>query len=167
MVNDRHIVGFWLSRDPLGEYEGPNLYGYVANDPVNGFDPFGLACGASGPPPVPVPGSPNTPWKSGPGSGGREFKWSPQDPVGPPGSPQPSASYDPQGHWDVNQWDPLNQKTITKRYDDNGKFLTPEEAHGYRGPRTPWWELLFDIPEEIMIPILLVPVQDPNGKRCA
>jgi hypothetical protein len=34
----------WLSRDPLGEYAGINIYGYVLNDPINGFDPFGL-CG--------------------------------------------------------------------------------------------------------------------------
>ena len=32
----------WLSRDPLGEYAGINVYGYVLNDPVNGRDPFGL-----------------------------------------------------------------------------------------------------------------------------
>jgi RHS repeat-associated protein len=32
----------WLSRDPLGESEGLNSYLYVANDPVNYFDPNGL-----------------------------------------------------------------------------------------------------------------------------
>jgi len=32
----------WLSRDPLGEYAGINIYGYVLNDPVNGTDQFGL-----------------------------------------------------------------------------------------------------------------------------
>ncbi len=32
----------WLSRDPLGEYAGVNAYDYVANDPVNEFDPLGL-----------------------------------------------------------------------------------------------------------------------------
>ncbi len=32
----------WLSRDPLGEEEGMNLYAYVANSPVNGVDPLGL-----------------------------------------------------------------------------------------------------------------------------
>lgn len=33
----------WPSRDPLGELgpDGPNLYGYVRNDPLNRFDPFG------------------------------------------------------------------------------------------------------------------------------
>ena len=35
-------IGRWLSRDPIGEEDGPNLYGYVLNDPINWFDPFGL-----------------------------------------------------------------------------------------------------------------------------
>ncbi|MBI2925985.1 MAG: hypothetical protein HYY24_09800 [Verrucomicrobia bacterium] len=32
----------WLSRDPIGEPGGLNLYGYVANNPVNVIDPKGL-----------------------------------------------------------------------------------------------------------------------------
>lgn len=38
--------GRWLSRDPLKHAEleqGPNLYAYVGNDPVNLRDPFGLS----------------------------------------------------------------------------------------------------------------------------
>lgn len=38
-------LGRWLSRDPLKDAErlqGPNLYAYVANDPVNLTDPLGL-----------------------------------------------------------------------------------------------------------------------------
>lgn len=31
----------WLSRDPLGESGGLNLYGYVGNNPTNMVDPFG------------------------------------------------------------------------------------------------------------------------------
>ena len=32
----------WLSRDPMGEYGGLNLYGYVRDNPVNMRDPLGL-----------------------------------------------------------------------------------------------------------------------------
>ena len=35
-------LGRWLSRDPIGETGGLNLYSYVANDPVRLTDPFGL-----------------------------------------------------------------------------------------------------------------------------
>jgi RHS repeat-associated protein len=40
-------LGRWLSRDPLGMAEarqGPNLYAYVANNPLNLVDPLGLCC---------------------------------------------------------------------------------------------------------------------------
>jgi uncharacterized protein RhaS with RHS repeats len=32
----------WLSRDPIAENGGINLYAYVGNDPVNYWDPLGL-----------------------------------------------------------------------------------------------------------------------------
>jgi RHS repeat-associated protein len=35
-------LGRWISRDPIGEKGGINLYGYVGNDPVNAVDPLGL-----------------------------------------------------------------------------------------------------------------------------
>ena len=35
-------TGRWLSRDPIGETGGVNLYRYVGNDPVNLSDPMGL-----------------------------------------------------------------------------------------------------------------------------
>jgi len=40
-------LGRWLSRDPLDRAElseGPNLYTYVGDDPVNRLDPLGLEC---------------------------------------------------------------------------------------------------------------------------
>jgi RHS repeat-associated protein len=36
-------VGRWLSRDPIEEEGGLNLYGYVLNDPINAWDLFGLS----------------------------------------------------------------------------------------------------------------------------
>jgi len=35
-------VGRWLSRDPVEEEGGINLYGYVGNGPTSGADPLGL-----------------------------------------------------------------------------------------------------------------------------
>jgi RHS repeat-associated protein len=35
-------LGRWISRDPIGEAGGINLYGYVGNDPTNRLDPLGL-----------------------------------------------------------------------------------------------------------------------------
>ncbi len=37
-------VGRWLSRDPLEEEGGLNLYGYVGNSPTALLDPMGLCC---------------------------------------------------------------------------------------------------------------------------
>jgi RHS repeat-associated protein len=33
----------WLSRDPIGELGGINLYGFVGNNPIDFMDPYGLA----------------------------------------------------------------------------------------------------------------------------
>ncbi len=38
------VTGRWPSRDPIGERGGFNLYGFVFNSPLNGFDVLGLSC---------------------------------------------------------------------------------------------------------------------------
>lgn len=35
-------LGRWISRDPISEAGGINLYGYVQNNPINLWDPYGL-----------------------------------------------------------------------------------------------------------------------------
>jgi len=35
-------LGRWLSRDPVGEIGGLNLYAFVRNDPIDNVDPYGL-----------------------------------------------------------------------------------------------------------------------------
>jgi RHS repeat-associated protein len=35
-------MGRWISRDPLGMVDGPNVYAYVVNNPISSSDPLGL-----------------------------------------------------------------------------------------------------------------------------
>jgi RHS repeat-associated protein len=37
------VLGRWLSRDPIGEKGGFNLYGMVSNNPVDNWDRYGMA----------------------------------------------------------------------------------------------------------------------------
>jgi RHS repeat-associated protein len=45
----------WLNRDPMAEQSGLNLYGFVANNPINYVDTLGLAYGNPVPPCYPYP----------------------------------------------------------------------------------------------------------------
>ena len=125
-------VGRFLSEDSSGVSGGINRYVDVGNSPTNSIDPFGLAGtpAPATPPPVSVPGG-------GAGNGwvwnpdplnGRGGSWGPQTPI--PGQSQPSASWDPDGHWDVD--DGLGNR---QRYDPNGKPITPQQAHAKPKPK--------------------------------
>ncbi|PYL63716.1 MAG: hypothetical protein DMF25_09645, partial [Verrucomicrobia bacterium] len=37
-------LGRWISRDPIEEDGGINLYEYVGSNPLSRIDPFGLVC---------------------------------------------------------------------------------------------------------------------------
>lgn len=76
-------------------------------------------------PPVPVPGGGSgAGWRWNPNpANSRGGTWGPQQTL--PGQSQPSSSWDPEGHWDVD--DGFGNR---QRYDENGRPVTPEEAHG-------------------------------------
>jgi len=119
-------IGRWTAKDPI-RFLGysTSLYEYVLNDPVNSIDKYGLQ---GEPPPIPVPGGgPDNGWKWNPDErNSRGWSWGPKKPI--PGQSQPSASHDPEGHWDVD-----DGHGSRHRVDDNGKPLTPEEAHKNKG----------------------------------
>jgi len=128
------FVGRWTAKDPI-LFEGgdTNLMGYVNNDPLNFYDPSGLA-------EIPNPNGtvPGGPWtqhdankpgqflgpKPADGVGGRaQCQWVPsQANGGPPGS---------EGYWKTNQ----PGEKGWQRYDQSGRPITPQQAHpGSRGP---------------------------------
>jgi RHS repeat-associated protein len=87
-------TGRWITRDPISERGGANLYAYVLNDPTDWTDPLGLQTPTPGPAPTPIPG-----W--GPRSGDFHYHgnwggpgwvnggWYPESgPLPDPGSPE-------------------------------------------------------------------------------
>jgi len=121
-------IGRWLSRDPIEEEGGVNLYGYVENDPINLVDPDGLVPAPPGPPAIPVPGDPNNSWRWNPDpNNSRGGSWGPERPL--PNQSQPSVSWDQEGHWDVK-----DGKGNTTRCDGKGRPLTTKQAHQSRRP---------------------------------
>jgi len=64
--------GRWISRDPLGESGGINLYRYVGNDPVNAVDPLGLDGKFEWP--IGTPSVTGLSFLNQPGRAGQEYK---------------------------------------------------------------------------------------------
>jgi len=81
-------LGRWLSRDPIGEQAGLNLYAFVGNDPVNTVDPLGLQSG--NPPGDSCKTPPNEP---------------PGDKQSPPKDPPPKDPRDLNGDGVYDDWD--------------------------------------------------------------
>jgi len=40
-------LGRWISRDPIDEDDGPNIYAFIRNAGVNNFDPLGMSSGTA------------------------------------------------------------------------------------------------------------------------
>ncbi len=74
-------LGRFISRDPLGYHDGPNLYEYVAGSPTNSVDPLGLKGGKGKKAPAPPPLFEHQGWtfrslpktSTGGGRGGQTF----------------------------------------------------------------------------------------------
>ena len=52
---ERELSSRWISRDPLAEQGGLNLYEYVSNNPINLVDPLGETAWTIGPIAIPIP----------------------------------------------------------------------------------------------------------------
>jgi len=112
-------IARWISRDPIEENGGINLYGYVIGSPVNMVDLDGLT---PTPPPFPPPGGGNWKWNPDPNNS-RGGSWGPESPTG--GGSQPNTTYSQEeGYWKMN--DGMGNKSY---YNANGNPISKAEAH--------------------------------------
>jgi RHS repeat-associated protein len=144
----------------LEDPQSLNLYAYVRNNPLVRTDPDGHFCqmrdvnpldstgcglqpivaapklpnGQPAPPAVPIPGHPELKWEWHPdANNSRSGTWGPAKGTWDGknwGSP-PSASWDDKpGQNGIEHWDVKDGSGNTKRYDKDGNYLTPKQAHG-------------------------------------
>jgi RHS repeat-associated protein len=164
-------LGRWISRDPIGIAGGLNLYRYVSNDPLRYVDPSGLTpipapTGPDGeplPPPIPLPpdkaGQPNR-WVPVDGSGARPTKWKPERPCPSDRGGQPSASWDPNGHWDGDD----GTGKPRQHYNPDGSLINPIQPDNSQNPwnippiRPPSPSVYVPVVVIIIIIIILIPV---------
>ncbi|NLV43054.1 MAG: RHS repeat-associated core domain-containing protein, partial [Candidatus Hydrogenedentes bacterium] len=98
----------WNMRDPLGFVDGPNVYAYVAGNPVNSIDPFGLVRNLCRPgPKAPIDWPKPRRWTWNPNRGWYE-KNNEHAVWHPPGKPRDGGDDDSskpyghgKGHWDI------------------------------------------------------------------
>lgn len=161
-------TGRWLSRDPLREKGGFNLYSYVDGSPSIYADYYGLQANIPDPNGI-VPGGPWTPQPGQP----------PGTYMGPPnenGGPREQCRYVPNaengGPPDADEpyWKVKNPgQPGWQRYDQEGNKATPEELHSkgpqpeepekqapQEGPKLPGW-IVRTTPFGIFVGIVFTP----------
>jgi RHS repeat-associated protein len=140
-------VGRWTAKDPIGFAGGVgSFYQYSGNDPINFSDPTGLVCvdangqaidcpqppqGPPVPPPNDIYGKPNSWVNNGPSKPGRRDKWVPKERVPSAKGGQPEASWDPKGHWDVDDGTGAPREHYLPdgtKIDDKGNVVCPPQA---------------------------------------
>ena len=139
----------------LDDPQSLNLYAYVRNNPltrvdldghcISGPDANPLGCGSPmyrtaptlpngqpAPPNIPVPGGSGAKWKwNANPKNSRGGSWGPDKWDGKTQGSPPSASWDAKpGKNGTEHWDVDDGKGGRTRVDENGKPLTPDEAHG-------------------------------------
>jgi RHS repeat-associated protein len=155
-------LGRWISRDPIGEETGINLYGYVMNDPIRLIDPIGLDWWNPWSWSKPGPYLPEPSWKppgwqpnwntgtdsrgpfSQPPDGGPKWYPHPEDPGHWPHYDTPDGARFPQRC--LKPWP--NQKIPP--YDDQSPTNPWPQASPPEGP--PWWLVPVLLPAEWFVP---------------